>query len=97
MRIDERTLSEQASATAGRAAESQRIQVDTSTFASPSNTTTGDHVDLSSLTGRISQSMQMLASQSAQKVSRLQQQFQAGRYQPDPDRLSQMMAATATK
>lgn len=97
MRIDERNLSEQASSTAGRAAESQRIQVDTSPSSGISGGSAADHVDLSGLAGRISQTMQAMAQTSAQRVSQLRQQFQSGRYQPDPGKLSQALAGALTR
>jgi hypothetical protein len=50
-------------------------------------------VDLSSLTGRISQVMQSLANQASQRVSQLHKDFRAGRYQPDAQQISHAMAA----
>ena len=93
MRVDERNLSEPASSTASRTAESQRIQVTTSGSSGTSGAAAGDHVDLSSLTGRISHTMQTLASQTSQRVSQLQKDFRTGRYQPDPQQLSRSIAA----
>jgi anti-sigma28 factor (negative regulator of flagellin synthesis) len=49
-------------------------------------------VDLSGLTGRISQTMQALASQSAQRVGQLQKDYRAGRYQPDAQQIASAMA-----
>jgi anti-sigma28 factor (negative regulator of flagellin synthesis) len=49
-------------------------------------------VDLSGLTGRISQTLQALAGQSAQRVGQLQKDFQAGRYQPDAGQIATAMA-----
>jgi flagellar biosynthesis anti-sigma factor FlgM len=91
MRIDEHSLTDRVSTTASRAAESQRIQVDTAT-SSGSTAAPGDRVDLSGLAGRISQSMQALASQTAQRVGQLQKDFQAGRYQPDAQQIAGAMA-----
>jgi anti-sigma28 factor (negative regulator of flagellin synthesis) len=93
MRVDENTLTDQVSSTASRAAESQRVQVDTSASSSSSGTSAGDRVDLSSLGGRIAQALQGLSSQSAQRVSQLQKDFQAGRYQPDAQQISHAMVA----
>jgi len=92
MRVDEHNLTEQASSSAGRAAESQRIQVDTAASSGVHSAAAGDRVDLSGLAGRISQSMQALASESAQRVGQLQQAFRAGRYQPDAARIASAMA-----
>jgi anti-sigma28 factor (negative regulator of flagellin synthesis) len=91
MRVDESTLTDQVSSTASRAAESQRVQVDTSGLSNSSGTSVGDRVDLSSLAGRISQAMQSLSSQSSQRVSQLQKDYQAGRYQADPQQISHAM------
>lgn len=91
MRVDELSLSDQVSSTASRAAESQRIQVDSAA----SQTAAGggaDRVDLSGLTGRISQTMQALAAQTAQRVGQLQKDFRAGRYQPDVRQIAGAMA-----
>ena len=92
MRVDERTLNDPASATANRAAESQRIQVETSTSAGTASATVPDHVDLSSLAGRITQSLQAQANQSVQRVNDLQKDFRAGRYQPDAQQLGRALA-----
>jgi anti-sigma28 factor (negative regulator of flagellin synthesis) len=92
MRIDEGNLNPALSSTAGRAAESQRIQADTATPYSPGAVSSGDRVDLSGMAGRISQTMQALASQTAQRVGQLQQDYQAGRYQPDAQQLAGAMA-----
>jgi anti-sigma28 factor (negative regulator of flagellin synthesis) len=48
-------------------------------------------VDLSSLGGRISQAMQSLSNQSAQRTNQLQKDYQAGRYQPDAQQISRAM------
>jgi len=90
MRIDEQTLTNQA--TSSRAAESQRIQVDTAETSSGGSPASVDRVDLSGLTGRISQTMQAMARQSAQRVGQLQKDFQAGRYQPDARQIAGAMA-----
>lgn len=92
MRVDENNLTDQLSSTAGRAAESQRIQVDTACMQAATSPGTGDRVDLSGLAGRISQTLQTLASQSAQRVGQLQHDFQAGRYQPDAGQIASVMA-----
>ena len=96
MRVDEHNLNgnDRASSTASRAAESQRIQVDTSRSSGAAGAFSGDRVDLSGLAGRISQTMQSLASQSAQRVSQLQKEFRAGRYQPDAQQLSRALAGS---
>lgn len=93
MRVDERALTDQVSSTASRAAESQRIQVDTSDSGASAESSAADRVDVSSLAGRISQAMQNLSGQSAQRISQLQKDYQAGRYQPDPQRISHSMVA----
>jgi flagellar biosynthesis anti-sigma factor FlgM len=92
MRVNENSLTEQASATSSRAAESQRIQVDSGTSAGSASAGAGDRVDLSGLAGRISQSLQTLASQTAQRVGQLQQAVQSGRYQPDARQIAGAMA-----
>ena len=92
MRVDERNLTDQVSSTAARAAESQRIQVDTATSSGRSSGTPADHVDLSGLTGRIAQTMQSLENQSAARVSQMQKQYQAGAYQPDAAKIASAMA-----
>ncbi len=91
MRIDQSNLNDQVSSTAGRAAESQRIQVDSAQFSGSAASAGGDHVDLSGLAGRISQTMQSLASQSSARVGQLRQVFRAGRYQPDAGQIGQAM------
>jgi len=91
MRVDQNSLTDQLSTTASRPAESQRIQVDTATTGGAAPVA-GDRVDLSGLAGRISQSMQALASQTAQRVGQLQKEFQAGRYQPDAQQIAGAMA-----
>jgi anti-sigma28 factor (negative regulator of flagellin synthesis) len=92
MRVDSNNLTDQVSSTAGRAAESQRIQIDTAASSGAAGAASGDRVDLSGLTGRISQTMRTLASQSAQRVSHLQKDFRAGRYQPDAQQIAHAMA-----
>jgi flagellar biosynthesis anti-sigma factor FlgM len=92
MRVDEHSLTDQVSSTASRAAESQRIQVDTGASSGAAGAAAGDRVDLSGLAGRISQTMQALSSQSAQRVGRLQQAFRAGSYQPDAGQIAGAMA-----
>ena len=92
MRVNEQSLTDQVSSTASRAAESQRIQVDTAASSSATGAAPGDRVDLSGLAGRISQSMQVLASQTAQRVGQLQKDYQAGRYQPDAQQIASAMA-----
>jgi len=89
MRVDERSLTEQTNAS--RTGESQRIQLDTATSSSAPQAATADHVDLTSLTGRITQAMQTLSSQAAQRVSQLQGAVRAGRYQPDARQISHAM------
>ena len=93
MRVDDNTLTDQVSSTASRAAESQRVQVDTSATSGGSGAAAGDRVDLSSLGGRISQAMQNLSNQSATRASQLQKDYQAGSYQPDVQDISQAMVA----
>ena len=93
MRVDERNLGGQVSSTAGRATESQRVQVDSSGSSPASSANSGDRVEVSSLAGRISQAMQSLSSQAAQRVGRLQQDYQAGRYQPDVQQISHAMTS----
>jgi anti-sigma28 factor (negative regulator of flagellin synthesis) len=92
MRVNEQSLTDQVSTTASRAAESQRIQVDTAASSGTASAASGDRVDLSGLAGRISQSMQALASQSAQRAGQLQKDFRAGRYQPDVQQIASAMA-----
>ena len=92
MRIDEHSLTDQVSSTAARAAESQRIQVDTAATSGIPGAAAGDSVALSGLAGRISQTMQALSSQSAQRASQLQKDVGAGRYQPDPRQIAGVMA-----
>lgn len=94
MRVDQSSINDQLSSTASRAAESQRIQVDTSQASGGARVPGADHVDLSGLAGRISQAMQSSAAQSAGRVSQLQQSFRAGRYQPDVQRLSRALAGS---
>ena len=92
MRVDEHSPTDQVSSAATRAAESQRIQVDTTTTSGVTAAAAGDRVDLSGLTGRISQTMQALASQSAQRVGQLNKDYRAGRYQPDAQQIASAMA-----
>ena len=92
MRVDEHSLTDQVSSTAARAAESQRIQVDIAATSGAAATAAGDRVDLSGLTGRISQTMQALASQSAQRAGQLQKDYRAGRHQPDAQQIASVMA-----
>lgn len=91
MRVNEQNLTDQVASTASRAAESQRIQVDTGTSSGVSGGGAADRVDLSGLAGRISQTMQTLTSQSAQRVTELQKAFSSGQYQPDAQRLASAM------
>lgn len=91
MRVDELSLSDQLSST-GRAAESQRTQLEPAANANDAGGALTDRVDLSGLAGRISQSMQALASQTAERIGQLQNDFQAGRYQPDAQQLAGAMA-----
>jgi len=92
MRVDEHSLRDQLSSSATRAAESQRIQIDTAANAGAAGAAAGDRVDLSGLAGRISQTMQTLSSQSAQRVGQLQKAFRAGSYQPDAGQIANAMA-----
>jgi hypothetical protein len=92
MRVDERSLTDQVSSTASRTAEPQRIQVDTGQGSGVSSTAGPDHVDLSTLSGRISQTLQSAATQSAARVSGLQKAFRASSYQPDVQQLSRALA-----
>lgn len=91
MRVEEHSLTDQVSSTASRAAESQRIQVDTAGSPDAGGAAHRDRVDLSGLAGRISQTIEALANQSAKRVSQLQKEFQAGRYQPDAQQLARAM------
>jgi flagellar biosynthesis anti-sigma factor FlgM len=91
MRVDDNSLTNQVSSSTTRAAESQRIQVDT-TPRSGAGSSASDRVDLSGLAARISQTMQTLSSQSAQRVGQLQKAFRAGSYQPDTERLARALA-----
>jgi anti-sigma28 factor (negative regulator of flagellin synthesis) len=91
MRVDEHTLNDSVSSTASRAAESQRIQVDTSASSGAAGATSSDRVDLSGLAGRITQSLESLAQHSTQRVNQLQKEFQAGRYQPGAQQLSRAL------
>ncbi|HLY19875.1 MAG TPA: flagellar biosynthesis anti-sigma factor FlgM [Bryobacteraceae bacterium] len=88
MRVDEQSPNQQVSSSPSRAAESQRIQVDSGRYSGSAASAGADHVDLSGLAGRISQTMHTLSAQSAQRVGQLRQDFQAGRYQPDAQQLS---------
>lgn len=92
MRIDERSLTDQVSPAASRPAESQRIQVDSNASAGTAGALPGDRVDLSGLAGRISQTMQALSVQSAQRAGQLHKDFQAGRYQPDARQIAGAIA-----
>lgn len=92
MRIDEGSLNQPLSSTAARAAETQRIQADTGASSTAGTAAGADHVDLSGLAGRITQTLQSLAGQTAQRVGQLRQDFQSGRYQPDPQQLAGAMA-----
>jgi hypothetical protein len=92
MRVDEHSLADQVSSTATRAAESQRIHIDTAPTSGATAAAAADRVDLSGLAGRISQTMQALASQSAQRAGQLQKDYRAGRYQPDAQRIASAMA-----
>ena len=70
-----------------------RMSVRFATFRSSIRTAAaGDRVDLSSLGGRISQAMQSLSNQSAQRTNQLQKDYQAGRYQPDVQQLASALA-----
>lgn len=91
MRVDEHTLNDAVSSKAGRAGETQRIQVG-GTGSSTAAGANGDRVDLSSLTGRISHTMQALSHQSAQRVNHLRQDYRAGRYQPGAKEIGQALA-----
>jgi hypothetical protein len=92
MRVDESNFTDQVSSTASRAAESQRIQVDTGASSGSAGAAPGERVDLSGLAGRISQSMQALAGQTAQRVGQLQKDYSAGRYQPAAQQIASAMA-----
>jgi len=92
MRVDENIPTNQVSSSASRAAESQRVQVDSGSTSGTAGAAAGDRVDLSNLTGRISQTLHSLASQSAQKVGQLQKDFSAGRYNPSAQRIAGAMA-----
>jgi len=94
MRVNENSLTDQVSSTTSRAAESQRIQVDTATSSNSPSAAAGDRVDLSGLAGKISQSLQTLATQTAQRVGQLQQAVQAGRYQPDTRQIAGAIAGS---
>ncbi len=96
MRVDERSLSDPVSSTASRSAESQRIQVDSGGAHGQAGTAGGDRVDLSGLAGRLTQAMQALANKGTQRVNQLQQDFRAGRYQPDAVQIGRALAAEWT-
>jgi anti-sigma28 factor (negative regulator of flagellin synthesis) len=87
MRIDESNIQQTISATTSRAGETQRVQGDDDS-STPGKSPSGDHVALSSLAGRISQAVDALKSQTAQRVSQLQKDYQAGRYQPSASQIS---------
>jgi anti-sigma28 factor (negative regulator of flagellin synthesis) len=91
MRVDELNLNDQVASTANRAADSQRVQVTTAGSAGLSVAAECDQVDLSSLTGRISRAMQTMANHASQRVSQLQRDYRAGRYQPDARQISRAM------
>jgi len=92
MRVEERNVSEQLAGTANRASESQRVQVNPGS-SGPVASPGGDSVGLSSLAGRISQSLNTLAGQSAQRVVELQKQYRAGSYQPSAQGISRALIA----
>ncbi len=94
MRVEDHSLTDQLSSSATRTPESQRIQVDTNSSGGSSSASGADRVDLSSITGRISQAMQTVAAQSAQRVSQLRQDFQAGSYRPDVPQLASALAGS---
>ena len=91
MRVEQNNLTDQVSSTAGRAAESQRIQVDTAASSKTGAAMDADRVDLSGLAGRIAHTMQALSSRSLQRLAHLRQDFQAGRYQPDAQQIAQAL------
>ena len=88
MRVEEGNLQQQISATTGRANEAQRVQTTGANASQAGGQSATDHVDLSSLTGRISQAMSNLKSHAAQRVGQLQKDYQAGRYQPSASQIS---------
>lgn len=93
MRVDERNFAGQAASNTNQAAEPQRIQVTTGSAGAPAGAADGDQVELSNLAGRISRAVETLANHASQRVSRLHQEYQAGRYQPDAHQISQAMLA----
>jgi anti-sigma28 factor (negative regulator of flagellin synthesis) len=90
MRVDD-NLGNTVSSASSRGTQTQRIESTTAQAAGGSNAGRNDRVDLSSLTGRISESLQALSRQTAERVSRLQVAFSAGNYQPDPVQVSRAM------
>jgi anti-sigma28 factor (negative regulator of flagellin synthesis) len=94
MRIDESNIQQTVSATTARAGETQRAQGDGSS--TTGTALSGDHVALSSLAGRISQAVESLKSQAEQRVSQLQKDYQAGRYQPSARQISSAIVAQSS-
>lgn len=90
MRVDD-NLGNSTSSVSSRGAQTQRIESSTVQVAGGSGAGRNDRVDLSSLTGRISDSLQALSRQTAERVSRLQASYSAGNYQPDALQISRAM------
>ena len=96
MRINERNLVGPSAPEAGRTKEALKSEREGAAQtgaveASPG----GDHVELSSTLGRLSQAISNYAAQRASHVEALATDYQSGRYQPDAAATSQAMIAAA--
>ena len=95
MRIYDRDLTGTAAAESGRSQETQKADRDAASTPSPSESTSGDRVELSSGLAGVSRALAAYGSDRAGKVQQLTAQFESGTYQPSSLAISQGMVSQA--
>lgn len=86
--VDPNSLGNALPAQTGRAGESQSVRPSGSGAAGKTGSTGGDSVQLSSLSGRISQTLEADSASRAQRISQLAAAVQSGTYQVDAQSVS---------
>jgi anti-sigma28 factor (negative regulator of flagellin synthesis) len=96
MRINDSTsLGSSVPAQTGRASQTQSTTSGTNNGTSRSTSSSGDSVEISGFTGRISQALQVAGSSRADMVSRLTMEVRSGTYQVDATAVSKAMVDRA--
>ncbi|SRR5579883_331965 len=95
MRIQDHTSLGPSAAQAGRTAETQKPERGGAAPAGPASSPDGDHVELSSALGRLSQAVAADGARRAHRVQALSADYQGGRFRPDSLATSRALVADA--